>query len=73
MERTLSQATGHEPATPVKTWPQDEWWREYNSPDLDQMMDIALKDNLGLRRAIRPAWRSRRRGGRWKAQDSCRG
>jgi NodT family efflux transporter outer membrane factor (OMF) lipoprotein len=51
MERTLSEASRHGTATAVSTWPEDEWWRQFRSPELDRIMDIALRDNPGLKKA----------------------
>ncbi|MGH6850322.1 MAG: efflux transporter outer membrane subunit [Methylocella sp.] len=51
MERTLSKAGRQGAATAVNAWPEDEWWRQFRSPELDQVMDIALRDNPGLKKA----------------------
>lgn len=51
MERTLSEASRHGTATAVNAWPDDQWWRQFRSADLDRIMDIALRDNPGLKKA----------------------
>lgn len=51
MERTLSRASRQEPVAPARAWPDDQWWRQFGSPDLNQIMDIALRDNPGLKKA----------------------
>lgn len=30
-------------------WPREGWWREFRSPELNRLMDLALKDNPGLK------------------------
>ncbi|MFZ3324616.1 MAG: efflux transporter outer membrane subunit [Methylocella sp.] len=51
MEHTLSEASRHGTATAVNAWPEDEWWRQFRSPELDRILDIALRDNPGLKKA----------------------
>ncbi|MCI0598167.1 MAG: efflux transporter outer membrane subunit [Beijerinckiaceae bacterium] len=51
MERTLSKASRQGAATPANAWPEEEWWHRFGSPDLDRIMEIALKDNPGLKKA----------------------
>jgi len=52
MERTLSQAGQKvEAAAAEKPWPNEQWWRQFGSPDLDQLMEIASQDNPGLKKA----------------------
>ena len=51
MERTLSKASRQGAATAVNAWPDDQWWRQFRSADLDRIMDIALRDNPGLKKA----------------------
>lgn len=51
MERTLSKASRQEPVAPLNAWPDDQWWRQFKSPDLDRIMEIALKENPGLKKA----------------------
>ncbi|MGH6835778.1 MAG: efflux transporter outer membrane subunit [Methylocella sp.] len=51
MERTLSKASRQGAAAAVNAWPEDEWWRQLGSQDLDQVIDTALRDNPGLKKA----------------------
>lgn len=51
MEQSLAKAGPQAEATPDSAWPQAQWWREFRSPDLDQVMETALKDNPGLKEA----------------------
>jgi outer membrane protein TolC len=51
MERTLSKASRQGVAAPVSAWPENEWWRQFGSPDLDDVIEIALGDNPGLKKA----------------------
>ena len=51
MERTLSEASRQEPVAPLNAWPDDQWWRQFKSPDLDRIMEIALRENPGLKKA----------------------
>ena len=51
MERTLSHAGQKEGNAPVNDWLDDQWWRQFGSPDLDRIMEIALRDNPGLKKA----------------------
>lgn len=32
-----------------KQWPKERWWHEFASPELNRLMDLALKDNPGLK------------------------
>ncbi len=32
-------------------WPRDEWWRAFRSPELDGVIDKALRDNQSLKKA----------------------
>jgi len=49
MEQTLSH-TGHgESLAPAAHWPPERWWREFGSPELNDLMDAALKNNIGLK------------------------
>jgi len=49
MEHTLSHATHHEPDGAIPQWPKDRWWKEFESPELDRVIDTALVDNPGLK------------------------
>ncbi|UOA08237.1 efflux transporter outer membrane subunit [Methylobacter sp. S3L5C] len=49
MKYTLSQ-TGHdELSVTTEHWPHKRWWREFGSTELNGLMVIALKDNIGLK------------------------
>ena len=49
MEHTLSH-TGHgESLAAASHWPPERWWREFGSPELNGLMDAALKENVGLK------------------------
>lgn len=49
MKHTLSD-TGHDKSlAPAEHWPHERWWREFGSPELDSLMAIALKENIGLK------------------------
>jgi multidrug efflux system outer membrane protein len=32
--------------------PEDQWWRVFNSPELDQLVEEALRNNLDIKRAM---------------------
>ena len=49
--RTLPQISRQEAATPVRAWPDGQWWRRFGSSDLDRIMEIALVNNPGLKKA----------------------
>ncbi|WNM58453.1 efflux transporter outer membrane subunit [Candidatus Nitrospira allomarina] len=49
MDETLSHATHHEPEAPIPQWPEDRWWQEFGSPELDELIDTGLKNNPGLK------------------------
>ncbi|MBM3550199.1 MAG: efflux transporter outer membrane subunit [Alphaproteobacteria bacterium] len=34
------------------SWPREEWWRAFRSPELDGVVDKALRDNQSLRKAV---------------------
>ena len=51
MTSVLPQANPEEAAARGKGWPEDQWWRQFKSPDLDRIMEIALKENPGLKKA----------------------
>ncbi len=48
LKHTLSHASQQEPLAPLQRWPQDRWWRQFGSAELDRLMDMALRDNPGL-------------------------
>ncbi|MFZ2168026.1 MAG: efflux transporter outer membrane subunit [Methylococcaceae bacterium] len=49
MEHTLSRTAQGAPLASAGHWPHERWWREFGSPELDSLMAIALKDNIGLK------------------------
>ena len=51
MKSALPQAVPPQAAAPGTGWPDDQWWRQFKSPDLDRIMEIALKENPGLKTA----------------------
>ncbi|HYE35160.1 efflux transporter outer membrane subunit [Methylocaldum sp.] len=51
MAHKLSEARGGEPLTARRSWPQDRWWRQFGSSELNRLMDMALKDNPSLKAA----------------------
>lgn len=51
MESVLSKGGSKQTAAPEIGWPQDEWWRQFKSPGLDRVMETALNENPGLRKA----------------------
>lgn len=51
LQRTLSQAAKQQRRILVSAWPDDQWWRQFRSPDLDKIMDAALNGNPGLKKA----------------------
>ncbi|MGZ5050501.1 MAG: efflux transporter outer membrane subunit [Methylobacter sp.] len=48
MEHALSD-TGSAAPHDAGHWPPARWWREFGSPELNDLMDAALKDNIGLK------------------------
>ncbi|MGJ0396956.1 MAG: efflux transporter outer membrane subunit [Methylocystis sp.] len=49
MERTIARS-GLKVAGET-AWPREEWWRAFRSPELDGVVDKALRDNQSLRKA----------------------
>jgi outer membrane protein TolC len=49
MEHTVGEAATF--GTARAQWPNDRWWEQFGSPELDALMDLALKDNPGLKAA----------------------
>jgi outer membrane protein TolC len=49
MEHTLSHTAHDESLAAAEHWPPDRWWREFGSPELNGLMVIALKENIGLK------------------------
>lgn len=48
MEHTLSHSKHDQPIA-AGHWPPERWWREFGSPELNGLMDAALKENVGLK------------------------
>ena len=46
MEETLAEVTNR-----LRQWPDDRWWEQFGNPELNRLMETALKDNPGLKRA----------------------
>jgi NodT family efflux transporter outer membrane factor (OMF) lipoprotein len=46
MKETLAEVTSR-----LEQWPDDRWWEQFNNPELNQLMEAALKDNPGLKMA----------------------
>jgi multidrug efflux system outer membrane protein len=40
------------PATEAAAWPATDWWRGFNSPELDQLIDEARAQNFDIQAAI---------------------
>ncbi|MGZ8195071.1 MAG: efflux transporter outer membrane subunit [Methylosarcina sp.] len=51
MARTLSGSRGGQALPSRPQWPHEHWWREFGSLELNGLMDVALKDNPGLKAA----------------------
>jgi len=49
MDHALSHTGRDEPHAPAGHWPPERWWREFGSSELNGLMDVALKDNVGLK------------------------
>jgi NodT family efflux transporter outer membrane factor (OMF) lipoprotein len=49
MEHTVEEAASFGAAR--AQWPNDRWWEQFASPELNQLMETALKDNPGLKAA----------------------
>jgi outer membrane protein TolC len=48
MDRALPKA-GEGAARPGNAGPQDEWWRQFGSPELDRIMKLASLHNPNLK------------------------
>lgn len=44
MKETLAEVTSR-----LQRWPEDRWWKQFANPELDHLIDTALKDNPGLK------------------------
>jgi NodT family efflux transporter outer membrane factor (OMF) lipoprotein len=49
MEHTVGEAASFGAAR--AQWPNDRWWEQFGSPELNGLMELALKDNPGLKGA----------------------
>ncbi|MGR8999554.1 MAG: efflux transporter outer membrane subunit [Gammaproteobacteria bacterium] len=49
LAHTLSHTDQDETRAPIERWPHERWWLEFGSPELNGLMTIALKDNIGLK------------------------
>ena len=46
MKETLAEVTSR-----LQQWPDDRWWEQFGNPELNDLMETALKDNPGLKLA----------------------
>ena len=46
LKETLAEVTSR-----LHNWPEDHWWELFGNPELNQLVETALKDNPGLKRA----------------------
>ena len=46
MKETLAEVTSR-----LQQWPEDRWWKQFENPELNELMETALKDNPGLKLA----------------------
>ncbi len=46
IRETLSEVTSR-----LQQWPEDRWWEQFGSPELNELIAGALKDNPGLKQA----------------------
>jgi NodT family efflux transporter outer membrane factor (OMF) lipoprotein len=51
MDRTLARSGAPSGSGTDASWPTDEWWRRFRSPELDRVVDRALACNQGLKKA----------------------
>lgn len=49
MEHSLSNKGHDESIAPAAHWPPERWWREFGNSELNGLMDVALKENIGLK------------------------
>jgi len=47
----MPESYQHAPAETIMPEPDDQWWRVFNDPELNQLVEEALKNNLDIRRA----------------------
>lgn len=46
MQETLAEVTSR-----LQQWPEDRWWQQFGNPELNELIETALKDNPGLKQA----------------------
>ena len=46
MKETLAEVTSR-----LQQWPEDRWWEQFGNPELNGLIETALKDNPGLKQA----------------------
>lgn len=46
MRETVAEVTSR-----LRQWPHDRWWEQFGNPELNQLMETALRDNPGLKAA----------------------
>lgn len=51
LEPPEMQETLAEVASRLQQWPEDRWWTQFGNPELNELIETALKDNPGLKRA----------------------
>lgn len=44
MKETLDEVTSR-----LRQWPEDRWWEQFGNPELNELIETALKDNPGLK------------------------
>jgi len=49
LEDTLSRAGHDESLASSEHWPHERWWREFGCSELNGLMALALKENIGLK------------------------
>jgi len=49
MEETVAEAASG--TVGLRQWPEDRWWERFGSPELNRLMELALKENPGLKAA----------------------
>ena len=47
MTETLAEVTSR-----LQQWPEDRWWEQFGNPELNELIETALKDNPGLKQAV---------------------
>ena len=46
MKETLAEVTSR-----LQQWPEDRWWEQFANPELNELIETAIKDNPGLKLA----------------------